>query len=111
MIATVSLTEGTTYARAPAFRGGHPNTGGIIGLGQRCLMSPQSARRHPEYEQLLMHYALQELASVPDLTLYGPADRQGVIAFNPGNTTPMTWEASSIITAWPSVPGTTVPCR
>ena len=37
-----------------------------------------------EYEQLLMHYALQELASVPDLTLYGPADRHGVIAFNLG---------------------------
>ena len=37
-----------------------------------------------EYEQLLMHYALAELASVPDLTLYGPADRQGVIAFNLG---------------------------
>jgi cysteine desulfurase/selenocysteine lyase len=31
-----------------------------------------------------MHYALQELASVPDLTLYGPATRQGVIAFNLG---------------------------
>ncbi len=31
-----------------------------------------------------MHYALQELVSVPDLTLYGPADRLGVIAFNLG---------------------------
>jgi cysteine desulfurase/selenocysteine lyase len=34
MIATVSLTEGTTYARAPwRFEAGTPNTGGIIGLG------------------------------------------------------------------------------
>ncbi len=33
---------------------------------------------------MLMHYALQELASVPELTLYGPANRQGVIAFNLG---------------------------
>jgi cysteine desulfurase/selenocysteine lyase len=34
MIATVSLTEGTTWAKAPwRFEAGTPNTGGIIGLG------------------------------------------------------------------------------
>ncbi len=37
-----------------------------------------------EYEQTLMHYALASLADVPDLHLYGPADRLGVIAFNLG---------------------------
>lgn len=37
-----------------------------------------------EYEQMLMHYALEQLARVPDLTLYGPAQRLGVIAFNLG---------------------------
>ncbi len=31
-----------------------------------------------------MHYALSQLAAVPDLTLYGPPDRLGVIAFNLG---------------------------
>jgi cysteine desulfurase/selenocysteine lyase len=44
MIATVSLTEGTTYARAPwRFEAGTPNTGGIIGLGRRFPTSPQWA--------------------------------------------------------------------
>ena len=37
-----------------------------------------------EYEQNLMHYALSQLESVPDLTLYGPQNRLGVIAFNLG---------------------------
>ena len=36
------------------------------------------------YEQALMDYALQALADVPDLTLYGPAQRLGGIAFNLG---------------------------
>ena len=31
-----------------------------------------------------MRYALDALREVPDLTLYGPADRKGVIAFNLG---------------------------
>ncbi len=86
MIATVSLTEGTTYARAPwRFEAGTPNTGGIIGLGAAVsYVSAIGLDAIQEYEQLLMHYALAELASVPDLTLYGPAERQGVIAFNLG---------------------------
>ena len=86
MIATVSLTDGTTYARAPwRFEAGTPNTGGIIGLGAAIsYVSETGLAAIQEYEQLLMHYALQELASVPELTLYGPADRLGVIAFNLG---------------------------
>jgi len=35
-------------------------------------------------EQALMRYALDKLASVPDLVIYGPQDRAGVIAFNLG---------------------------
>lgn len=70
MIATVSLTEGTTYARAPwRFEAGTPNTGGIIGLGAAVsYVSAIGLDSIQEYEQLLMHYALAELANVPDLT-------------------------------------------
>ena len=60
MIATVSLTEGTTWNQAPwRFEAGTPNTGGIIGLGAA-------------------------LTYVSQLGLYGPAQRKGVIAFNLG---------------------------
>ena len=86
MIATVSLTEGTTYARAPwRFEAGTPNTGGIIALGAAIeYINALGLDNIQAYEQSLMAYALAEMASVPDITLYGPAHRQGVIAFNLG---------------------------
>ena len=86
MIATVSLTEGTTYAKAPwRFEAGTPNTGGIIGLGAALeYVSAIGLEKIAAYEQKLMDYALHALAEVPDLVLYGPADRKGVIAFNLG---------------------------
>ncbi|KNC88769.1 cysteine desulfurase SufS [Trabulsiella odontotermitis] len=86
MIATVSLTEGTTWAKAPwRFEAGTPNTGGIIGFGAALdYISALGLDQIDDYEQTLMHYALTALADVPDLTLYGPDDRRGVIAFNLG---------------------------
>ena len=86
MIATVSLTEGTTYAKAPwRFEAGTPNTGGIIGLGAAIdYVSSLGLDAIAQYEQTLMRYALNALADVPDLTLYGPQERLGVIAFNLG---------------------------
>lgn len=86
MIATVSLTEGTTWAKAPwRFEAGTPNTGGIIGLGAALdYVSGLGLTAIGEYEQTLMRYALDALANVPDLQLYGPANRLGVIAFNLG---------------------------
>ena len=86
MIATVSLTEGTTWTAAPwRFEAGTPNTAGIIGLGAAIqYVSDIGLHNIGEYEQSLMRYALNELAKVPDLTLYGPSWRLGVIAFNLG---------------------------
>lgn len=86
MIATVSLTEGTTWTAAPwRFEAGTPNTAGIIGLGAAIQYVEDTGLDNiAEYEQSLMRYALNALANVPDLTLYGPASRLGVIAFNLG---------------------------
>ncbi|HCL4434908.1 TPA: cysteine desulfurase SufS [Salmonella enterica] len=86
MIATVSLTQGTTWAKAPwRFEAGTPNTGGIIGLGAAIdYVTSLGLDNIGDYEQMLMRYALEQLAQVPDITLYGPAQRLGVIAFNLG---------------------------
>ena len=86
MIATVSLTEGTTWTKAPwRFEAGTPNTGGIIGLGAALdYVNALGLKAIDEYEQTLMRYTLDALATVPDLHLYGPAERRGVIAFNLG---------------------------
>ncbi|WP_058909848.1 cysteine desulfurase SufS [Entomohabitans teleogrylli] len=86
MIATVSLTQGTTYAAAPwRFEAGTPDTGAIIGFGAALeYVTHLGLDNIGEYESALMHYALQALREVPDLALYGPARRRGVIAFNLG---------------------------
>lgn len=86
MIATVSLSQGTTWAKAPRrFEAGTPNTGGIIGLGAAIeYVSALGLTEISEYEQFMMRYALEQLADVPDLTIYGPDNRLGVIAFNLG---------------------------
>ncbi|WP_158782929.1 cysteine desulfurase SufS [Pantoea sp. BAV 3049] len=86
MIATVSLTEGTTYAAAPwRFEAGSPNTGGIIGLGAALsYVSEIGLEAIHQREQALMRYAMDKLSSVPDLKIYGPQERAGVIAFNLG---------------------------
>lgn len=86
MISTVSLTEGTTWAKAPwRFEAGTPNTGGIIAFGAALdYVTGLGLTAIGEYEQTLMRYALAALKDVPELTLYGPAQRQGVISFNLG---------------------------
>ncbi|MEN5015668.1 cysteine desulfurase SufS [Erwinia sp. Eh17-17] len=86
MISTVSLTQGTTYAAAPwRFEAGSPNTGAIIGLGAAIKwVTDLGLDVIAQREQQLMRYALDKLAAVPDLVIYGPQQRAGVIAFNLG---------------------------
>jgi len=86
MIGTVSLTEGTTWNAAPwRFEAGTPNTAGIIGLGAAIeYVQNLGLDNIADYEQTLMRYALNALREVPDLTIYGPPDRLGVVSFNLG---------------------------
>ncbi|MDU6415388.1 cysteine desulfurase SufS [Mixta calida] len=86
MIETVMLPEGTTYAKAPwSLEAGTPNTGGIIGLGAAlAYVESLGLDNIQDWEHSLMGYALDKLASVPDLAIYGPQTRAGVIAFNLG---------------------------
>ncbi|WP_031522427.1 cysteine desulfurase SufS [Siccibacter colletis] len=86
MIGTVSLTEGTTWNAAPwRFEAGTPNTAGIIGLGAAIeYVHNLGLDNIADYEQTLMRYALNALREVPDLTIYGPPERLGVISFNLG---------------------------
>lgn len=83
MIRTVSLTEGTTFNDAPwRFEAGSPHTAGMMGLGAAIAYIEQVGLDSIQaYEHELMRYTLEALQQVPDLTLYGPDDRTGVIAF------------------------------
>ncbi|MFT4463649.1 MAG: cysteine desulfurase SufS [Sodalis sp. (in: enterobacteria)] len=86
MIRTVSLTEGTTFNDAPwRFEAGSPHTAGMMGLGAAIDYVEQVGLDNIQaYEHELMRYTLEALQQVPYLTLYGPDDRTGVIAFNLG---------------------------
>ncbi|MCC8466577.1 cysteine desulfurase SufS [Photorhabdus bodei] len=86
MIKQVSLQKGITYAEPPwRFEAGTPNIAGIIGLGAAVdyvtSLGLDEIQRH---EQVLMDYAMARLKEVRTLKLYGPEQRQGVIAFNLG---------------------------
>lgn len=87
MIRTVSLTEGTTYTDVPwRFEAGSPNTAGIMGLGAAITYVENIGLDAINiYEHELMHYMLELMQQVPDLILYGPDERTGVIAFNLGH--------------------------
>ncbi|MFI8416450.1 cysteine desulfurase SufS [Serratia sp. NPDC078593] len=87
MIQQVSLSSGTTFAEPPwRFEAGSPNTAGIMGLGAALeYVSALGLDRIHAYEQALMDYALDALQQVPQLKIYGPAVRSGVIAFNLGS--------------------------
>ncbi|WP_277966033.1 cysteine desulfurase SufS [Pantoea trifolii] len=86
MISEVVLPTGTTFNSTPwRFEAGTPNTGGIIGLGAALTwISELGLDVIHQRESMLMRYALDKLSSVPDLVIYGPESRSGVVAFNLG---------------------------
>ncbi|MGP4123121.1 MAG: cysteine desulfurase SufS [Sodalis sp. (in: enterobacteria)] len=86
MIRTVSLNEGTTFNDAPwRFEAGSPHTAGMMGLSAAIDYVEQVGLDNIKaYEHDLMCYTLKALRQVPSLTLYGPDNRTGVIAFNLG---------------------------
>ncbi|WP_075181680.1 cysteine desulfurase SufS [Pantoea sp. 1.19] len=86
MIASVSLCEGSRWSAAPwRFEAGTPNTAGIIALGAALdWVTALGWEAMIDYEASLMRYAQAGLASVPDITLFGPPARVGVLSFNLG---------------------------
>jgi len=86
MIETVTM-EGSTFAALLAkFEAGTPPIAEAIGLAAAIdyLNDIGMANIHA-YEQALTAYALEALASVPDLRIFGPAsaaDRGGLVSFD-----------------------------
>ncbi|WP_313652687.1 cysteine desulfurase SufS [Pantoea sp.] len=86
MIDRVVLPTGTSWNSAPwRFEAGTPNTGGIIGFGAAmAYVQALGLDTIHQRETALMNYALDKLGTVPDIQIYGPQSRAGVIAFNLG---------------------------
>ncbi len=91
MIREVHLT-GTTFADLPAkFEAGTPAIVEAVGLGAAVdYLSALGMGRVHEHEQALTSYAMERLAAVPDLKIYGPpAERRGgVVSFTLGDIHP-----------------------
>lgn len=90
MIEEVQL-EHSTYKPPPMrFEGGTPHIAGAIGLarGLEYLMDVGLEEIH-RHEVELARYALERLAEVDGITVYGPRERQaGIITFNLGDVHP-----------------------
>ncbi|ATW29037.1 bifunctional cysteine desulfurase/selenocysteine lyase [Candidatus Williamhamiltonella defendens] len=87
MIEKVSLTEDTTFTKAPwRFESGSPNTAGIVGLGAAIeYVTHLGLTDIAKYEKSLMKYSLAALSTCKTVKLYGSQKtRTGVIAFNLG---------------------------
>ncbi|MDI6857681.1 MAG: cysteine desulfurase [Dehalococcoidia bacterium] len=92
MISRVSLEDASWNEVPWKFEAGTPNIGGVIALGAAIdylkALGMESVRAH---EMELGRYALEALAGIPGVTVYGPknADSRGaVVAFNYGDLHP-----------------------
>jgi cysteine desulfurase/selenocysteine lyase len=92
MIEWVEL-EKSTYAPLPnKFEAGTPHIGGAVALGAAAeYLSAIGRDAILAHERALLAYALERMAEIPDLTVYGPrdpAERSGVISFTLGDVHP-----------------------
>lgn len=92
MIRRVTL-EKTTWADAPAkFEAGTPPVGDAVALGAAIdYLTDLGLDNVLAHEHELVTYAMEQLAAIPDLTVYGPAPeemRAGVVSFSVGEIHP-----------------------
>jgi cysteine desulfurase/selenocysteine lyase len=85
MIKSVHLRESEWNEIPHKFEAGTPNIAHAIGLGAAVdYLNGLGMENVQAHEQAIAAYALDRLASVPNLVIYGPpaAERGGVITFN-----------------------------
>jgi cysteine desulfurase/selenocysteine lyase len=91
MIRTVGLRESTWNDLPWKFEAGTPSIAEAIGLGAAVdYLSALGMEQVQRHEQEITHYAMEQLRSVPGLTIYGPGAgrRGGVISFTLGDIHP-----------------------
>ena len=83
MISTVQAVEGSTWNDLPyKFEAGTPSIAEAIGLGYAVdYLSALGMDKIQAHEQEITAYALDRLAEVPGVTVYGPeAEKKGAVA-------------------------------
>ncbi|UAJ65817.1 SufS family cysteine desulfurase [Candidatus Schneideria nysicola] len=84
MIRNVSLRDYPHFTEAPwKFEAGSPNTAGIIGLGAALdYIQKVGLSNIIEWEQILMEYLWDAIETIPNIKIYGPRERKGILSFN-----------------------------
>ena len=109
--------EGTTWADPPArFEAGTPAIAQAIGLAAALRwLDALGMDAVTAHEREIAAYALERLAEVPGLRVFGPpalaGARSGRSRSSSTASTPTTSPRSSTATASPSAPATTAPSR
>ncbi len=92
MIRDVTLARSTWNDLPWKFEGGTPSIAEGIGLGAAVdYLTKLGMDKVRQHEIELTAYALEQMAGIPDLTIYGPTDartRGGIISFNLGDVHP-----------------------
>jgi len=92
MIRIVGRDESSWADLPHKFEAGTPNIAGAVGAGAAVdFMEHVGYEAIKEHETGLLRYALNRLAQIPDLSIYGPKslkERSGVIAFALGDAHP-----------------------
>lgn len=83
MIDNVGLYESTWKETPFKFEGGTPIIAGAIGLGIAIdFLEDIGLDAIETHENELIHYAMKQLRTIEDVTIYGPEDRSALITFN-----------------------------
>jgi cysteine desulfurase/selenocysteine lyase len=90
MIRTVSLNDSTWNDIPWKFEAGTPNIAQAIGLGAAIdYINKIRLENIHEYEQELLNYAIEKMQEIPEINIYGAAQKRGaVISFNVENIHP-----------------------
>lgn len=92
MINVVERDRSTWAALPHKFEAGTPNIAGAIGMGAAVdFLAEVGMDAIVEHEQALLAYALERLAPMPGMKIYGPtspAERSAVISFTLGDAHP-----------------------
>ncbi len=91
MIRSVGLRQSTWNDLPWKFEAGTPAIAEAIGMGAAVdYLNALGMQNIQHHEQVLTHYAMEQLQTVPGLTIYGPeaAQRGGVVSFTLGDIHP-----------------------
>ena len=96
MIDFVELQDSTWKELPWKFEGGTPIIAGAIGLGAAIdFLTDVGMDNVLAYEEKLVKYALEQMRTIDEITIFGPEERAGLVTFNLGDVHP--YDVSTVL--------------